>query len=359
MVEARPPSYIPSLDGIRALSIGVVFVAHAGADHVVPGGFGVTVFFFLSGFLITTLLRRERSRTGRIDFRNFYIRRSLRIFPPMYLALAASAVLSGLGWLPHPATAEGIAFQALHLSNYYSIFEGGSGIASGMGIMWSLAVEEHFYLTFPWLCLPLLRLGRAGRLLVLVALCAAVLLWRVYLVSEGADPARTYMATDTRFDSILFGCLLALCFNPVLDPPIEGRAEWELLVLAASGALLVFCFLYRDPVFRETYRYSLQGIALAPAFYLAVRRHRWPLFAWLETTPMKWLGLTSYVMYLCHHVIIYLLGHQLPGVPVAARGALAFALTLAVSSATYWWVEKPLARMRHRFHAPARARAEA
>jgi len=87
------PLHIPSLDGIRAVSFMIVFLSHAGLERLVPGGFGVTVFFFLSGYLITTLLRMEAERTGSIDLRGFYLRRVFRIFPPFYLFLALFAVL--------------------------------------------------------------------------------------------------------------------------------------------------------------------------------------------------------------------------------------------------------------------------
>src|SRR5687768_15370495 len=87
------PFQIPSLDGIRAVSFLIVFLSHAGLEHIIPGGFGVTVFFFLSGYLITTLLRMEAQKTGGIDLRGFYVRRVFRIFPPFYLFLALFALL--------------------------------------------------------------------------------------------------------------------------------------------------------------------------------------------------------------------------------------------------------------------------
>lgn len=89
--------YIPSLDGIRALAVTTVFVSHAGLSHIIPGGFGVTVFFFLSGYLITTLLRREHEKTGQISLKHFYLRRVYRIFPPMYLVMLLAIMLSVFG----------------------------------------------------------------------------------------------------------------------------------------------------------------------------------------------------------------------------------------------------------------------
>ena len=96
----RAPFVIPSLDGIRAISFMLVFLAHAGFPYI-PGGFGVTVFFFLSGYLITTLLRREAEETGTLSFKLFYLRRVLRILPPFYAVLLLAFVLTRVGLLPH------------------------------------------------------------------------------------------------------------------------------------------------------------------------------------------------------------------------------------------------------------------
>ena len=96
--------HIPALDGIRAVSIAIVFIAHAGLGSIIPGGFGVTVFFFLSGFLISTLLRKEFAKQQSISFKNFYIRRALRIFPPFYSALAFAVLILMAGLLPGTGT---------------------------------------------------------------------------------------------------------------------------------------------------------------------------------------------------------------------------------------------------------------
>src|SRR5258708_26476857 len=100
VAAARAPFHIPSLDGLRAVSFFIVFAAHAGLDRIVPGGFGVTVFFFLSGYLITTLMRMEAEATGHVSLKNFYLRRALRILPPFYIVLLAATALSELYVLP-------------------------------------------------------------------------------------------------------------------------------------------------------------------------------------------------------------------------------------------------------------------
>src|SRR5437762_5937586 len=117
MSEGRRFLTIPSLDGLRAVSIGLVFAGHVGFD-LTPGGFGVTVFFFLSGYLITTLLRIEHQGTGRVSLRDFYLRRVLRILPPFYAVLALAIVLALVGFLPGELKAAPLIAQLTHLTNY-------------------------------------------------------------------------------------------------------------------------------------------------------------------------------------------------------------------------------------------------
>src|SRR5262249_9481143 len=132
------PVHIPSLDGIRAVAVSIVFLFHA-AHGVFPGGVGVTIFFFLSGFLITTLLRLEAEQAGRVSLRNFYLRRALRILPPMYITLAGATLASVV--IRDPLSMPVLAFQALHFTNYLMDHE--SSFPIGTIVLWSLAVEEH------------------------------------------------------------------------------------------------------------------------------------------------------------------------------------------------------------------------
>ena len=132
---------IPSLDGLRAISISIVLVSHAGYGSVVPGGLGVTIFFFLSGYLITTLLMDERERSGRIDIGKFYLRRAFRLFPPLLVSLVIAYSLVILGLLDGRISWAGVLAQLLYFANYYSLFfDPGNTTAAGTGILWSPAV---------------------------------------------------------------------------------------------------------------------------------------------------------------------------------------------------------------------------
>ena len=334
---------IPSLNGIRGFAASLVFVSHAGLGHIIPGGFGVTIFFFLSGYLITTLLWTEFEKTGDIHFGSFYLRRVLRIFPPMYLVLILALALM----LAHgrAVNAPMVLAQFLHFTNYVSIFGDANDLVTYTGVFWSLAVEEHFYLVFPLALLMLCRRMQRERVALLLALaCGVVLLWRVALVKFGAPPEYTYQATDTRIDSILYGAILALYGNPLTSrlPKVKAIAA-----LAVGCTLILVSFAVRDPVFRETLRYSVQGIGLLPIFYCAVRFPRWPLFAWLSTPVARGLGLISYTFYLTHMAF---LGITHGWMSPLADALIAFALTVAFSSTSYVLMERRLGKLRRSLH---------
>jgi len=344
--------HIPSLDGIRALSFLIVFVAHAGLGDVVPGGFGVTCFFFLSGYLITTLLRIEFERTGTISLRDFYLRRALRILPPFYSVLALAALLTATHVLPGGLDAQPMIAQLAHVTNYWNIYFGTAGMPQGTGVYWSLAVEEHFYLLFPCLFILLqLAFRRRPRMQggALLLVCAAVLAWRLALVLWlGATGDRTYLASDTRLDSILFGCALAVAANPMIDQ-VQLTARWRTPLLVLGTAGLLFSFLFRAPWFRETLRYSVQGLSLAPLFVVAMREPDYGPFKLLNLRLVRRVGVLSYSLYLVHHVALYATEAWLPRAGAPVRALLALGLSLAVAQATYRLIEKPCARLRKRF----------
>ena len=339
---------IPSLDGMRAISVLIVLFSHMALDHLIPGGFGVTVFFFLSGYLITTLMRAEHDRTGGVSLRNFWLRRALRILPPFYLVLAG-AVAIGIAQTPEPMSTAALTAQALHATNYWIVFRGFDELAPGTAVYWSLAVEEHFYLLFPLLYIAFRRHGLAGRsqALLLWGLCAAVLVWRIVLIGAlGATDDRTYHATDTRIDSILFGCALAVWHNPALDGGPARERLWKFGLLPAALILLLVCFVYRDSFFRETFRYTLQGVALTGVFIAAIRFHDWLPFRFLNWRPVAFIGVLSYPLYLVHYPLIQMMDRAFPDWPPVPRYALAGLLAFIVSFAIHVVVEKPCARLR-------------
>jgi peptidoglycan/LPS O-acetylase OafA/YrhL len=247
-----------------------------------------------------------------------------------------------------------VASQFLHFSNYWIATHGWNGVAPGTGVYWSLAVEEHFYFVFPAVFIALSRrqFTRKQMAVVFWATCAVVLAWRCVLVlvlHSAAD--RTYVCSDTRVDSIAFGCALALGNNPILDelpPRLRSSTLWGAVLLPLGLLLLLVTFVVRDGVFRETVRYTLQGIGLTPIFVTSIRWPGWPPFRFLNWRPVRFVGTLSYSLYLVHQAILVAL-EQHTGLPGLARGVAALGIALVASYAIYRYVEKPAARLRRRF----------
>ncbi len=333
-------THIRSLDGLRALAILIVFFAHCGLEKFVPGGFGVTVFFFLSGYLITSLLRSEIARTGRVDLKSFYIRRTIRIWPPLYITVGLAVVLSQFVAFEPPVSASGIAAQLLFLSNYPVFGQNVSGVPMPL---WSLAVEEHFYLIFP-LILGTLMIRMTPRKIALVCaiVCLLVLVIRVVTAFEIDNIGQIYYWSHTRVDSIMFGCCLAMWQNPVFDDK-----AWKpgLLEVALAGLVLVICLVVRDEFFRQTLRYSLQGAALFVLFSFAISSDGLPARI-LSSSPARIIALYSYTLYLVHVPVILALNIVAADLGIFSLICVAGAISIVYAAAMHYWVEAPLGRWR-------------
>jgi peptidoglycan/LPS O-acetylase OafA/YrhL len=357
--------YIPSLDGVRTVAFLLVFVSHAGLGHLIPGGFGVTIFFFLSGYLITTLLRREYERTETINFKNFYMRRILRIWPPFYLvlllAIAAAYAIKPVAEYTFQHLMAFLA-QSLHITNYYIVGFGSAGMSLGSEVYWSLAVEEHFYLLFPLLYVFLLRLGIKSRKqsLLFLGICLLVLVWRCVLVfGMGAGSDRIFYGTDTRVDGILFGCALAVYGNPMLDQQAQiSERNLKYFLFPLGLALLACSLLYRSDSFRDTLRYSIQGLALYPIFLTAIRFPEWGVLNVLNWGWVRFAGVLSYSLYLVHFTVIQALGSLLPGFGSVALGLLSLIISTMLAYAIYRLVEIPSGKLKAKFASHAKAISE-
>lgn len=341
--------YIPSLDGLRAVSVTLVFVAHAGVSHLIPGGFGVTVFFFLSGYLITSLLIQEYTQHEYIAIRAFYLRRLVRLAPPLLITVTFASVLVLLDLAVGELDVGTFFSQIFFYYNYYSLSEtvGPAETVDGLAILWSLAVEEHFYLIYPFIFVALLTAPASLRYIVL--LLGIVLIWRIIrLKIWGHSDWAIYISTDTRIDSILYGCLLAILSAKGLAKGIfKDRLMYPFIIAALS--VLAVTFLLRDPTFRATIRYSLQGIALMPIFHFAINKPTHWLFRPLNWKPIRRIGQYSYTIYLVHFVIIQALLYN--GVftsNILMFTMLAAVLSLAYSALVFEVFEKPLKPLRQR-----------
>jgi len=351
------PAYLPALDGLRALAILVVIASHCGLDHLIPGAFGVTLFFFLSGFLIT---RQLLATHGKIDFARFYLRRALRLMPAAtaYILLAGAAFIAIGGHIALPAFLAAL----FHGSNFYDLVIGYHSpfpaIRHPFNILWSLAIEEHFYLLWP--ALIALIPHRRALFATLLAICGATLLWRLTLFdlcfipgapafcgSLNPNPLftynRLYIATDTRLDSLAYGAALAVAATKSASNP---RALVGLTLLALS-------FAFSHPLARYVFRPAIQGIGLSLLFpallthgrAAQILAHKIPVF----------IGRLSYSLYLWHWGAMMLADALAPPRFHPAWLATTLTLTALFALASYYIIERPLLRLRRHFgsHAPS------
>jgi peptidoglycan/LPS O-acetylase OafA/YrhL len=338
----QPVQAIPSLNGLRAISVLLVVLAHSGFGAIVPGGLGVTIFFFLSGYLITTLMLTEGEHRGNIAILSFYARRICRLAPALLITLTVAYGLTYSGLLPGQITLEGLTAQLLYFANYYTVFldPANSKLPAGTGPLWSLAVEEHFYIFFPLLMASFVSNAWRPRTIgvVFTISCLVILAWRIYLVqSPGYFVDRTYLSSDTRIDSIIYGCLMAVLINPLRAPHRSTNMsllQWALFSIGIG--LLLLALIYRNPVFRETFRYSIQGIALFPIFYFAILFHDNAIFRYLNSIWAIRIGTYSYSIYLIHQIILFAISKNAPFIannsffvfPVALMISVAFAAAI-------------------------------
>lgn len=337
--------YIPAIDGLRAVAISLVVGAHYGLDRFVPGGFGVTLFFFISGFLISRLLLQEYALTNTVSISQFYIRRFLRLAPALIVMIAiVSFVFFMLNGFVVPSE---ISAGMFYFMNYYLLIEGPTQMP--LGALWSLAVEEHYYLVFPAL-IALYGKHTKPLVLFLLSLCVAVLIWRIILVIRLHVPMnRTYLSTDTRLDSILFGAVLAVA----LQTEWRNRLQAVLVnqfVVAFAILLLLLSFLYRDPVFRETLRYTIQGTALLSIFYCALVA---PGFSFirkgLECSFAIWIGKLSYAIYLWHNAVQFFVSKAIAHESLITIDICELALTIALAAGSHYLVELHFQKLRAGF----------
>jgi peptidoglycan/LPS O-acetylase OafA/YrhL len=344
-------SYRPGLDGLRALAVVGVFLYHARIDWL-PGGFlGVDLFFVLSGYLITSLLLVEWEARNRIDLFRFWMRRARRLLPALVVVVLASLILASIFARQDLAhTRSDVASSLLYYMNWHLIAAHHSyfnlmGNPSLLGHVWSLAVEEQFYIVWPLIlvpCLVLLGRKRLPMLIIAGVATSATLMWVLY--NPGGDPSRVYYGTDTRAFLLLMGILLALVW-----PYIERLKDAvPLLELFGVAALVGTVLLFRNMQdFNPTF---YRGGDLAASFCFvvliaAVAHPRTGIGRALGVAPLRWVGERSYGIYLWHLPIILLVAgvnvRSSPGVVLAEA-----VIVLAAAALSFRYVEEPIRRGR-------------
>lgn len=342
--------FVYGLDGLRLLAVTIVVVRHFDILEIMPGGFGVSIFFFISGFLITRLLLAEEKTHGKIALGNFYVRRFIRLLPPLLLfGVVAVPVLAALK--PAEVAPNQIVMSFLYLGNFSELTATFFGWPRGwgeLGPLWSLAVEEQFYILLP----PLLLLIRGVRAR-LVAVCAALVIPLVLRVtffatldSDLAD-SLNYLSTPTRLDALGWGVLLTLLLDAkVLRAP---RKSWVSHSLVIGGCILMFASLVHwSDIYEYAIKYTPQSIAIGLTFLGVIFA---PQYAWLrailEWKPISYLGRISYEIYLWHSLLFTIAVIAIPDFPLAVLAATG--ATILVSSVAYNLTTKRLRGLRKRF----------
>ncbi|MDQ6852422.1 MAG: acyltransferase family protein [Actinomycetota bacterium] len=329
---------------------------HGDVDWARGGFLGVDAFFVLSGCLITTLLLLEWRSTGGIKLGAFWARRARRLLPALFLVLGAVAVYAAT-WAPRDTldSLRGDALSALgYAANWWFIASGQSYFAqfalpSPLRHLWSLAIEEQFYVVWPLIFVGLLHGSRGSRRALVTAtliLALGSFILTLVLYEPGSDPSRVYYGTDTRACSILIGALLALLLAGRKVPDARSvRLALHGAGIVAALALLVLWA--RTPDDAEwLYRGGLPGAAVLVAIVLASvsGRDPGPLGRLLAVWPFRWIGLISYGLYLWHWPVYVALNEQSVGTSGATLLAVRLAFTFALATASFYLVEQPIRR---------------
>ena len=351
--SSAPPrsalAYQPSLDGLRALAVAAVIAYHLDLPWAPRGGaVGVTLFFSLSGYLITTLLLRELAGAGRIRLAAFYARRALRLFPALLLLVGCVAVYAA--WFGPEISRERelgtIPYVLGYVGNWYRAVEG-FGTLGLLDHTWTLSVEEQFYLLWPPILLGVLRWGSRRLLWVVLAVgCAGPLVLRLLLWDGLASAARVLNGTDTAADPLLMGCALAVALSAASVPGLARlRTAAAVAVWPATALLLADGVLRLDgndlPTgVTITLLWGPTALGLASTVVVGAVVLRPP--GWLAVSGLRALGRISYGLYLWHYPVIRVLEERSPEDLSGAEQVLAVALTLGAAGLSYILLERPL-----------------
>jgi len=348
--------YIPGLDGLRALAVLAVLAYHLDLGWTQGGLLGVGVFFTLSGYLITDLLLGQWEAAGKLRLADFWLGRARRLLPALFVML--TVIVAWVTLLDSPRLPDirgAVAASAAYVHNWWLIAQHSSyfaqfGPPSPLGHQWSLAVEEQFYLAWPWLLLLGLRWQRRrgkvpGGLVpatLLLATASAVAMALFY--RPGYDPTRVYDGTDTRAFAVLIGAALAFVWpSRHLGSDVTRAARWVIDGAGAAGLAIIFVLVWRTSdhsafLYRGGMVLLSAGTALVVGAAVSPASRIGPL---LGMRPLRWLGVRSYGIYLWHYPII-VLTTPADGRDTLVRDALQVAAVIGAAALSWRYIEEPV-----------------
>ena len=348
--------YLPGLDGLRALAVGAVVAYHLDLGWAQGGLLGVGVFFTLSGYLITDLLLGQQESTGGLQLADFWLRRARRLLPALFVMLAVVVAWVTLLDRPLlPAVRGAVGASMVYVTNWWLIAQHSSyfaqfGPPSPVGHLWSLAVEEQFYLIWPWLLLIGLRWRRrgSGTNMKLAAasllLAAASAVTMALLYQPGYDPTRVYDGTDTRAFALLVGSALAFVWpSRRLRVTAARGARWVLDGAGAAGLAVFAVLVWRTSEYSPfLYRGGMVLLSFGAALMVAAAASPASRFGRiLGWEPLRWVGIRSYGIYLWHFPIIVLTTPAAGG-DTPSRRVLQLAAITGCAALSWRYVEEPI-----------------
>ena len=323
----------PPITGVRGIAILAVLAFHAGLPMPSGGVVGVSLFFVLSGYLIASILLRERIVTGTVDVRRFLVRRAWRLLPSLVtvaVVLMVFAVVAG----DLPAVAQDCLVTLVYVANWAR----SAGDEMGWwNHAWSLSIEAQFYLVAPFGLLAVTRFAQPRSYALIATLLVAVVtvsLVRVAVIGTGASTDRVYFGTDTRLDALILGCLLGAIR---LGCPGWTPGAW--VGPLGVAALSVLAFLPVTDAIPGGFGYSLIALASCGVVTGSLRDGRW--WSGRAGRSLVWLGERSYALYLIHVPVFLFVTHAMTPVDPGIRVGTAVLMSVTLSALMFRYVERP------------------
>ncbi|MDN5316290.1 MAG: hypothetical protein PWR08_414 [Thermoanaerobacterium sp.] len=346
--------YMAGLDGLRAIAVLAVIGYHLNLSFMQGGFLGVSIFFVLSGYLITNIISSEWERSGKVDLKNFWLRRMRRLFPALFIMVVLVVCYVTLFDPGRLTSIKGDAITSiLYINNWWLIFHKVSyfakfGPPSTFGNLWSLAVEGQFYLIWPLVLIISFKYLKKKRYIVfltlLLAIASALAMGMLY--EPGMDPSRVYYGTDTRVFGLLLGSALALILPS--DKLSSNMSRNKRLILDAIGFLSILAiflmFVYVNQYDTFVYRGGMFLLSIVAAVTIAVSAHQESLLGKaLGCFPLRWLGARSYGVYLWYFPVLILTS---PAVDTEGinpiRAVLQIFLIILISALSWRYIEDPI-----------------